>query len=216
MGITVCRAADVERLDRYIGSAGATSFHARRFARQRAGESTSPVAWLDGRPVGHAEVRWGGCADPGVRAARPGCPEINGLGVWPERLRSRGIGSALLRRAEAPARERGHTAVGLGVASGTPRARAPSTHGSATAPHRLPRPLDVPGRRRDPPRARRSVHLPGQGTARRGAGLTRGPARSGRNGRKPRRNEHPLRREERNDLTAVRKVAAFQQQRPTS
>ncbi len=122
--ITVCRAADVELLDRCIGSAGATSFHALRFARQQAGESTHLVAWLDGLPVGHAEVRRGGCADPGVRAARPGRAEINGLGVWPEHLRSRGIGSALIRRAEALALERGHTAVGLGAAAGNPRAAA--------------------------------------------------------------------------------------------
>jgi GNAT superfamily N-acetyltransferase len=124
MEITVCRAADVALLDRYIGSPGATSFHARRYARQRAGASTYLVARLDGRPVGHAEVRRGGCADPGVRAARPGCPETNALAVWPEALRSRGIGSALVRRAEETARERGHTAVGLGVAADNPRAAA--------------------------------------------------------------------------------------------
>jgi GNAT superfamily N-acetyltransferase len=124
MEITICGPADVALLDRYIGSPGATSFHARRFARQEAGESTYLVARLDGRPVGHAEVRWRGCADARVRAARPGCPEINALAVWPERLRSRGIGTSLIRAAEQHARERGHTAVGLGVAADNPRAAA--------------------------------------------------------------------------------------------
>jgi GNAT superfamily N-acetyltransferase len=122
MEITLCGPADVALLDRYIGSPGATSFHARRFARQEAGESAYLVAWLDGKPVGHAEVRWRGCADARVRAARPGCPEINALAVWPEALRSRGIGSALIRTAEQLARERGRTAVGLGVADDNPRA----------------------------------------------------------------------------------------------
>ncbi|GGM13062.1 hypothetical protein GCM10010129_66410 [Streptomyces fumigatiscleroticus] len=123
MDITVCRAADVPLLDRYLGTAAATSFHARRFARQQAGRSTYLVAWQDGRPAGHTEVRWGGCADPAVRAARPGCPEIDALAVA-EHLRSRGIGGALVRRAEELARRRGHTAVGLGVADDNPRAAA--------------------------------------------------------------------------------------------
>ncbi|GHK03015.1 GNAT family N-acetyltransferase [Streptomyces sp. NPDC003753] len=124
MEITICQAADVALLDRYIGSAGATSFHARRFARQEAGESTYLVAWTEGRPVGHAEVRWNGCAASEVRAARAGCPEINGLGVWPEELRSRGIGSALIRAAEDLARGRGRSVIGLGVAADNPRAAA--------------------------------------------------------------------------------------------
>jgi GNAT superfamily N-acetyltransferase len=122
MEITVCGAADVALLDQYIGSPGAVSSHARRFARQGTGGSAYLVAWLDGRPVGHAEVIWGGCAAPEVRAALPGCPEINGLAVWPPRLRSRGIGGALIRRAEELARKRGRTVLGLGVAADNPRA----------------------------------------------------------------------------------------------
>ncbi|AZQ33418.1 GNAT family N-acetyltransferase [Streptomyces cyaneochromogenes] len=82
------------------------------------------VAWLEGRPVGHVEIRRIGCDAPAVRTAWPGCPEINGLGVWPEELRSRGIGSALVRAAEDLARERGITVVGLGVAKDNPRAAA--------------------------------------------------------------------------------------------
>jgi GNAT superfamily N-acetyltransferase len=124
MDVTVCGPADVGLLDQHFGSPGATSFHARRFARQERGESTYLVAWLDGRPVGHAEMRWIGCAAAEVRAARPGCPEIGGLGVGPEELRSRGIGTALIRAAEELAAERGITAVGIGVAKDNPRAAA--------------------------------------------------------------------------------------------
>ncbi|MEU6217988.1 GNAT family N-acetyltransferase [Streptomyces sp. NPDC047022] len=124
MEITVCRAADVVLLDRYIGSPGVASSHARRFGCQEAGEGTYLVAWAEGRPVGHAEVRWGGCDAPEVRAARPGCPEINGLAVWPEELRSRGTGSALIRAAEELARERGRPVIGLGVDEANTRAAA--------------------------------------------------------------------------------------------
>jgi GNAT superfamily N-acetyltransferase len=122
MEIAVCRAADVALLDEFIGSPGAVSTHARRFARQETGGGTYLVAWLDGRPVGHAEVIWDGCAAPEVRAALPGCPELNGLAVWPPELRSRGIGRALIRRAEELAREHGRTVLGLGVAADNLRA----------------------------------------------------------------------------------------------
>ena len=122
MEIAECRAADVALLDQYIGSPGAVSSHARRFARQGTGGGTYLVAWIDGRPVGHAEVIWSGCAAPEVQAALPGCPELNGLGVWPPQLRSRGIGGALIRRAEELAREHGCTVLGLGVAADNPRA----------------------------------------------------------------------------------------------
>lgn len=124
MEITACTAADVALLDRHMGSPGRTSFHARRFARQEAGQCTYLVARLAGRPVGHTEMRWIGWADPQVRAARPGCPEIGGLAVWPEELRSRGIGSALVRAAEELARGRGLTVAGIGVAKDNPRAAA--------------------------------------------------------------------------------------------
>lgn len=121
MEITVCRAADVPLLDQYSGSPGATSFHARRFARQEAGECTYLVAWLDGRPVGNAEMRWTGCEAPEVTV---GCPEIGGLDVFPAELRSRGIGTALIRAAEGLAGERGPTVVGIGVGKDNPRAAA--------------------------------------------------------------------------------------------
>ncbi|MGX1371437.1 GNAT superfamily N-acetyltransferase [Streptomyces canus] len=119
MEITVCRSGDVALLDRSMGSPGATSFHARRFARQEAGECTYLVAWLDGRPVGHAELRWVGCAAPEVTLD---CPEIGGLAVWPEALRWRGIGSELIRAAEELVRERGLATVGIGAGKDNPRA----------------------------------------------------------------------------------------------
>ncbi|GAA2517237.1 GNAT family N-acetyltransferase [Streptomyces longisporus] len=121
MEITVCRAADVVLLDEYMPSPGLTSFHARRFARQEAGDCTYLLAWLEGRPVGHTELRWIGCEAPEVAVD---CPEIGGLGVWPEHLRSRGIGTRLIRAAEELARERALPVVGIGVGRDNPRAAA--------------------------------------------------------------------------------------------
>ncbi|MGW3488705.1 GNAT family N-acetyltransferase [Streptomyces sp. NPDC001054] len=109
-----CRTEDVALLDAHLPSGQATSFHARRFARQCAGGSTYLVAWIDGVPVGNSEVRWGGCAAPEVREALGDCPEINGLDVVAE-LRGRGIGTGLIRHAEALAVRRGTARIGLGV-----------------------------------------------------------------------------------------------------
>lgn len=124
MEIAACRAEDLEVLERFMPSNSVDGHHGARFARQEAGGSTYLIPWLDGRPVGHAEVRWTGCEAPEVRAALPGCPEINGLLVWPEPLRSQGIGTTLVRTAERLARERGLGVIGLGVDDGNPRAAA--------------------------------------------------------------------------------------------
>lgn len=50
------------------------------------------------------------------------CPEINGLIVWDETLRSRGIGSALIASAEQLAAGRGFACIGLGVQEDNTRA----------------------------------------------------------------------------------------------
>jgi GNAT superfamily N-acetyltransferase len=115
MDITECRAEDLDVLERFMPSYADGAHHADRYARQEAGDSTCLIPWLDGRPVGHAELRWSGCHAPEVRTALPGCPDINGLFVWPEPLRSQGVGTALVRAAEQRARERGIGVMGLGV-----------------------------------------------------------------------------------------------------
>ncbi|MCX5389511.1 GNAT family N-acetyltransferase [Streptomyces sp. NBC_00094] len=124
MEIRPCRAADVPLLDRHIPNPGAPARHADRFARQEAGLGTYLLAWRDGVPVGYGQVRWDGCAAPEVRAVLGDCPELNGLDVWPEGFRGQGIGTALVHAAEALVRERGGTALGLGVAHDNPRAAA--------------------------------------------------------------------------------------------
>jgi hypothetical protein len=104
MEIAACRAEDVDELERFMPSNSVAGRHGARFARQEAGGSTYLIPWLDGRPVGHAEVRWNGCEAPEVRAALPGCPEINGLLVWPERLApERGLDADGVRQEQADA-----------------------------------------------------------------------------------------------------------------
>ncbi|AXK31314.1 GNAT family N-acetyltransferase [Streptomyces armeniacus] len=124
MRITECREGDVELLDRHMPSPGATSQHARRFARHVERSGTFLVAWRGELPVGSCEVRWDGCEAPEVRLAHASCPEISGLGVWPEVLRSERTGTALIETAEKLVRGRGHASVGLGVEKNNPRAEA--------------------------------------------------------------------------------------------
>lgn len=115
MHITECRAEDIPLLDQCLPSGAATSFHARRFARQTAGTSTYLVAWSDThRPIGHTELRWTGCAAEEVRAAVLACPEINALLVA-EPLRGTGIGTTLIHHAEHLASQRSFRRIGLGV-----------------------------------------------------------------------------------------------------
>ncbi len=69
-------------------------------------------------------MRWDGCAAPEVQEAHEDCPEVNGLGVWPESFRSQGIGTALILAAEELVRKRGGERIGLGVDENNPRAAA--------------------------------------------------------------------------------------------
>ncbi|WP_436842402.1 GNAT family N-acetyltransferase [Streptomyces niveus] len=122
--IRECREEDLDLLERQMPSPGRTRRHAARFERQQRDLSTFLVAWSDGIPVGTAQILWQGCTAPEVGERFPGCPELNGLGVWPPRLRSRGIGTAIIRAAETRVRRRGHDLMGLGVDDRNPRAAA--------------------------------------------------------------------------------------------
>ncbi|MGW0645216.1 GNAT family N-acetyltransferase [Streptomyces badius] len=123
--IRPCRAADLDVLERHMPSPGRTRRHAARFERQEQGLATFLTAWADDdAPVGTAQILWRGCSAPEVQARFPGCPELNGLGIWPSELRSRGIGTALIRAAEERVRAAGHPVIGLGVDDDNDRAAA--------------------------------------------------------------------------------------------
>jgi GNAT superfamily N-acetyltransferase len=118
--INDCRPEDVELLGLVMPSPTPQG-HYLRFERQMTGQGTYLVAWLDATPVGHAEIRWDGndVGDP-----FPDCPQLATLEVWPARLRSRGIGSAIIAEAEIRVRHRGLDEIGLGVADANWRAAA--------------------------------------------------------------------------------------------
>ncbi|MFB7226282.1 GNAT family N-acetyltransferase [Streptomyces fimicarius] len=122
--IRPCLPTDLDILERHMPSPGRTRRHADRFDRQEQGLTTFLTAWIDDVPVGTAQILWQGCAAPEVQARFPGCPELNGLGIWPPDRRSRGIGTALIRAAEQRVRDAGHDLIGLGVDDDNHRAAA--------------------------------------------------------------------------------------------
>ncbi|MGW3345005.1 GNAT family N-acetyltransferase [Nonomuraea rubra] len=123
MIIRECREDDLVTLERHLPS-GRTRIHEARFHRQQQGSSTFLTAWIGDVPVGHGEIRWGGCAAVEVRERFPGCPELNGLAVWPPERQSSGIGTAVIGAAENVAARRGNRHLGLGVDDHNVRAAA--------------------------------------------------------------------------------------------
>jgi GNAT superfamily N-acetyltransferase len=75
---------------------------------------TTLVAWVDGTPVGHVQIRWRGSVHSYVRARLTKTPEIRRLRVLHD-ARGRGAAKALLREAEELAVARGYRNVGLAV-----------------------------------------------------------------------------------------------------
>jgi hypothetical protein len=116
--ISECRPQDLDVLGAAMPSVSPRA-HYLRFERQLAGQSTILIAWVDGVPAGHAEVRWDGndVGDP-----FPHCPQVNAMEVWPPERRSQGIGTALIAAAERRALARGLGQLGLGVADTNRRA----------------------------------------------------------------------------------------------
>jgi len=75
---------------------------------------TTLVAWVDGQPVGHVQVRWRGSVHGHVRARLIKTPEIRRLRVHHD-ARGQGAAKALLREAEELAVARGYRNIGLAV-----------------------------------------------------------------------------------------------------
>lgn len=96
--------------------------HESRYRVQLARDGLYFVARLDGLPAGHVLLRWQSTNDTlhlwGIRE-----PCIEALGV-DQALRSRGVGTALVRSAEEAARQRGDDRIGLAVGVSNTRARA--------------------------------------------------------------------------------------------
>ena len=93
-----------------------------RLARQQRGGGVVLVAWLAGRPVGEVFLDCEPATEPEVRRQLPGVPRLDHLEVAGP-LWGRGIGTALIRAAEATARQLGYERIALGVGLDNPKAQ---------------------------------------------------------------------------------------------
>jgi GNAT superfamily N-acetyltransferase len=93
-----------------------------RLARQQQGGGVLFVAWVDGRPVGEVFLECEPANEPEVRRWLPGVPRLDHLEILGPFTR-RGIGTALIRAAEATARQLGHQQLALGVGLDNGKAR---------------------------------------------------------------------------------------------
>lgn len=118
--IKLCSEADLALLNKSIPAPG---YHEKRFAEQEAGKSSYLIAWQNGVPVGHLNLKWKGSDQPDVSKFIPGIPELNAIGVWPPEKRSQGIGRQLIDKAEAMVKGKGYKQVALAVGLDNPRAK---------------------------------------------------------------------------------------------
>ena len=117
--IKLCSENDLALLNKAIPEPG---YHEKRFEQQQAGKSSYLIAWQNGVPVGHLNLKWEGSGTQ-VSQYLSGTPELNAIGVWPPSMRSKGIGRQLIAQAEAMAKEKGFKQVALAVALDNPRAK---------------------------------------------------------------------------------------------
>lgn len=122
MSIRAVEAADLQIMTSALPTA-APEVYERRLALQQAGNGHFLAAWYGSEPVGSLLVRWEGVTDRILAERLPGTPHLEALNVR-EDVRSRGVGTQLLATAEAAARARGCTRIGLAVGIENLRARA--------------------------------------------------------------------------------------------
>jgi GNAT superfamily N-acetyltransferase len=94
-----------------------TGTHEQRLLAQQLGIAVYLFAWWSTEAVGHLLIRWTGASQPVIRSRWPQVPYLVDVMVK-EAWRRRGVGTRLLVEAEALARARGASAVGLSVGVG--------------------------------------------------------------------------------------------------
>lgn len=120
MTVRAATEGDLDALERDLPS-GPARVHEAHLRSQTAGATAYLVAWQDRRALGGGVVRWLGPVGERARRRYAGTPEIGHLQVAAAH-RGRGVGTALVRAAEAVAGERGHRWVTIGVGLDNPRA----------------------------------------------------------------------------------------------
>jgi GNAT superfamily N-acetyltransferase len=93
-----------------------------RLVRQQHGGGVVLVAWLEDHPVDEVFLECEPATEPEVRRQLPGVPRLDHLEAAGP-FQGRGIGTALIRAAEATARQLGHERIALGVGLDNPKAR---------------------------------------------------------------------------------------------
>jgi GNAT superfamily N-acetyltransferase len=109
-------------LDALVAVLGQRCYFTDHLARRQDDRGVLLVAWLDGRPVGDGFLSWEPADHPEIRRHLPGVPELSHLEVVGP-LWGQGIGTALIRAAEATARQFGHDRLILAVGVDNPNAR---------------------------------------------------------------------------------------------
>jgi ribosomal protein S18 acetylase RimI-like enzyme len=123
--VTIRRATvdDLDALKALPFSAGLSSKHFDRLARQRAGSVSYLVAVLGGNIVGHVLLRWDGPDAPSVDEQIGPLPQIEDFVVDPA-YRGHGIGTRLLEECAVLAKDAGWSRIGLAVGHENHQARA--------------------------------------------------------------------------------------------
>lgn len=90
------------------------NFHEDKIADQESGNSIWLIAWKEGLPVGHLQLRFNGAREKEIRKHIENCPHIESVGVK-EGSRRQGIGTALVLKAEKLVQARGFKQAGMAV-----------------------------------------------------------------------------------------------------
>ncbi|MGC5628359.1 GNAT family N-acetyltransferase [Georgenia sp. Z1344] len=113
-----CTDADLEVLVRVWPTSGVHEAHV---ARAASGDASYLVAWDGEEPLGSGLVRWTGPVGENAAAAFPSAVEICHLQVR-EGARGRGVGTAIIHRAEVLVVDAGAVTVAVGVSVDNPGA----------------------------------------------------------------------------------------------
>jgi GNAT superfamily N-acetyltransferase len=98
-------------------------FHENNIADHDNGTADWLIAYKDNLPVGHFLIRYDGCHNENVKQYISNCAHLESGGVK-EEYRKQGIGTALIKKAEELAIEKGFKQIGMAVgADDNPSAR---------------------------------------------------------------------------------------------
>ncbi len=101
------RDKDIKLLEKRLPRGGPEK-HLKRLKEQQKGNSIYLIAWHKDMPVGHAFLKFYG------RVKIKNVPDIEDIFVS-SKYRGKGIGSQLIKKAEALAKQQGYSKIGLGV-----------------------------------------------------------------------------------------------------